>query len=59
MKVKTSITLDYDILNKIKEIADLNSTSASMIINTVLKKYLSDPQPIGLDLSVLSEKTSE
>ena len=42
LKEKVSITLDSDIVDKIKILADDDDRSFSQYINMVLKKYLKD-----------------
>ena len=41
LKSKVSITLDEDIIEKIKELADDDDRSFSQYINMVLKEYMS------------------
>ncbi|MGN0158739.1 MAG: toxin-antitoxin system protein [Brotaphodocola sp.] len=41
LKTKVSITLDLNIVEKIKELADDDDRSFSQYINMVLKEYLS------------------
>ena len=40
LKVKVSITLDEDIVNKVKELAEKNDRSLSQYINILLKNHL-------------------
>ena len=40
LKSKVSITLDNDIINKIKELSEEDDRSFSQYINMVLKQYL-------------------
>lgn len=42
LKEKISITIDSDILEKIKEEAEYDDRSLSQYINLVLKKHLND-----------------
>lgn len=42
LKQKISITIDEDILQKIKELAENDDRSLSQYINLVLKEYLKD-----------------
>lgn len=39
-KVKTSISLDKDVYDKIKEVADNEDRSFSQQVNRILKEYL-------------------
>lgn len=41
LKQKVSITLDWDIIEKIKDLAEKDDRSFSQYINLILKKYLS------------------
>lgn len=41
-KVKTSISLDEDIYNKIKELADKEDRSFSQQVNNILKDFLKE-----------------
>ena len=42
LKEKISITIDSDILEKVREIAEADDRSLSQYINLVLKKHLED-----------------
>ncbi len=42
LKTKVSITLDEDIISKIKELAEQDDSSFSQYINLVLKEYLKE-----------------
>lgn len=42
LKEKISITIDNDILQKIKEIAEYDDRSLSQYINIVLKQHIKD-----------------
>ncbi len=42
LKSKVSITLDDDIISKIKELSEEDDRSFSQYINMVLKQYLKD-----------------
>ncbi len=42
LKEKISITIDSDILTKMRELADYDCRSLSQYINLVLKKYLDE-----------------
>ncbi len=42
LKQKISITIDEDILQKIKELAENDDRSLSQYINLILKEYLKD-----------------
>ncbi|MCI9175964.1 MAG: ribbon-helix-helix protein, CopG family [Lachnospiraceae bacterium] len=42
LKIKVSITLDEEIINEIKELAEQDDRSFSQYINLVLKEYLKD-----------------
>ena len=42
LKDKISITIDSDILEKLREIAEADDRSLSQYINLVLKKHLED-----------------
>ena len=42
LKEKISITIDSDILEKVREIAEADDRSLSQYINVVLKKHLED-----------------
>ena len=44
LKQKISITIDSDILEKIKEKADYDDRSLSQYINLVLKKHLEEEE---------------
>lgn len=41
LKTKVSITLDSDVIEKIKELAEQDDRSFSQYINIILKEYLS------------------
>jgi predicted transcriptional regulator len=53
MKVKVSISLDYEVLEKIKILAELTDRSVSQYVNMLLKRSLDAPQ------SQKSEKRQE
>lgn len=40
LKTKVSITLDTDIIEKVKELADKDDRSFSQYINVILKEFL-------------------
>jgi len=42
LKVKVSITLDSDVIDKIKELAEKDDRSFSQYINMVLKEHIQD-----------------
>ena len=42
LKTKVSITLDTNIIEKIKELAEADDRSFSQYINLILKEYLSN-----------------
>ena len=42
LKVKTSISLDSDVVNAIKDLAEYDGRSFSQYINRVLKKHLAE-----------------
>lgn len=42
LKEKVCITIDYDLLDKLKSEAEINDRSLSRLINLILKKYLKD-----------------
>ena len=42
LKTKVSITLDTNIIEKLKELAEADDRSFSQYINLILKKYLSN-----------------
>lgn len=44
MKVKVSISLDYEVLEKVKLLAELTDRSVSQYINMILKRNLDGPQ---------------
>lgn len=44
LKKKVSITLDSDIIEKIKELSDINDRSFSQFINLVLRTYLKEQE---------------
>jgi predicted transcriptional regulator len=44
MKVKVSISLDYEVLEKVKILAELTDRSVSQYINMLLKRSLDAPQ---------------
>lgn len=50
LKNKVSITLDNDVINRIKELSEKDDRSFSQYINMVLKQYLK---------SIRDEKTAE
>ena len=47
LKEKISITIDWDILEKIKELADKDDRSLSQYINIVLKNHIKDREHIN------------
>ena len=44
LKNKVSITLDADIIEKLKELAEKDDRSFSQYINLILRNYLKDSQ---------------
>lgn len=42
LKVKVSITLDVDVVSKIKELSERDGRSLSQYINLVLRKHIED-----------------
>ena len=46
LKTKVSITLDEEIIDKIKELAEQDDRSFSQYINLVLKEYLKERNKI-------------
>lgn len=46
LKTKVSVTLDADIIEVIKELAEQDDRSFSQYINLVLKDFLSDNQTV-------------
>lgn len=44
LKNKVSITLDSDVIEKIKELADEDDRSFSQYINIVLRKHVADSE---------------
>ena len=44
LKIKISITIDSDVLEKIKENAEYDDRSLSQYINLVLKKHLEEEE---------------
>ncbi len=42
LKTKVSITLDEDVIQKIKEFADSDDRNFSQYINLILKKHIDD-----------------
>lgn len=49
LKCKVSITLDEDIIQKIKEMAEKDDRSFSQYINMVLKEFLNKSDKINLE----------
>lgn len=49
LKSKVSITLDEDIIQKIKEMAEKDDRSFSQYINMVLKEFLNKSDKIDLE----------
>ena len=45
LKEKISITIDWDVLEKIKAMAEEDDRSLSQYINIVLKNHVKDPEP--------------
>ncbi len=45
LKTKVSITLDHDLVNIIKELAEEDDRSFSQYINLVLKEWVSNKKP--------------
>lgn len=45
LKEKISITIDYDVLAKLKEQAELDDRSLSQYINIILKQHLKSKEP--------------
>ena len=43
MKVKTSLTLDFEVLEQLKTASEESGTSVSFVANTILQKYFRDP----------------
>ena len=48
MKERISITIDSDLLMKLRKMADNNERSLSQCINIILKNYVSDDNTIEL-----------
>ena len=48
LKNKVSITLDEDLIIKLKELAEADDRSFSQYINMVLKEYINGKDKIGL-----------
>ena len=48
LKNKVSITLDEDLIIKLKELAEADDRSFSQYINMVLKEYINGKDQIGL-----------
>lgn len=46
LKEKVSITLDNDIVKKIKEMAEYDDRSFSQFINKVLKEYINQQEKV-------------
>lgn len=44
LKLKVSITLDEDIINEIKKLAENDDRSFSQYVNLVLREYLSEQE---------------
>ena len=44
LKEKISITIDGDLLEKLREQAELDDRSLSQYINLILKKHMEDPE---------------
>ena len=51
LKEKVSITIDSDIVQKIKELSEIDDRSFSQYINMVLKEHLSKIKNIKIDNS--------
>ncbi len=47
LKSKVSITLDDNVIDKIKELAEADDRSFSQYINMILKKHISDSNENG------------
>ena len=45
LKIKVSITLDEEIINEIKKLAEQDDRSFSQYVNLVLKEYLKEKLP--------------
>lgn len=43
-KVKVSVSLDEDVINKIKELAENDDRNFSQYINVVLRKHIEDTE---------------
>ena len=43
-KVKVSVSLDEDVIEKVKELAEKDDRNFSQYINTVLKKHIENTQ---------------
>ena len=54
LKSKVSITLDEDVIKKIKELAEEDDRSFSQYINMVLKTYLCTTESIYIKITILS-----
>ncbi len=46
LKTKVSITLDTDLMQRIKQLAEEDDRSFSQYINLILKEYLKDKEPL-------------
>jgi len=44
LKDKTSLTLDSDVLERVKELAEADDRSVSQFINKVLKEYVKEKE---------------
>jgi predicted transcriptional regulator len=42
LKIKVSITLDSDIMDQIKELAEMDDRSFSQYVNLILKEFLAN-----------------
>lgn len=47
LKTKISITIDSDILEEVKRLADEDDRSLSQFINIVLKEYIKDKRNVN------------
>ncbi|MBE7047690.1 MAG: ribbon-helix-helix protein, CopG family [Ruminococcaceae bacterium] len=50
LKTKISITLDNEIVDKLKELSEQDDRSLSQYINLILKEYLKKKQTKTLDI---------
>ncbi len=47
LKEKISITVDSDLLEKLRDLAEYDDRSLSSFINQILKKYLEETPPVS------------